>query len=142
MCYSFLWLEVNVLLRPAAVTAEAGEDELPDPGVPVKVDGHAGTRVEAVPEGDVQGEEAVCALIGRAVVGGVANLSVLADITAEVAESGLRGQKVIQLEVVGGVGLELGEGDEAGQVAVQGPVVLKHTGCRLLDGLRQDQDIF
>ena len=28
MCYSFLWLEVNVLLRPAAVATDAEEDEL------------------------------------------------------------------------------------------------------------------
>lgn len=100
------------------MTAEAGEDELPDGGVPVEVDGHAGARVEAGAQGDMEGEEARHALIGRTVISGVADLGVLAEIAPEVAEPGLRGQVVVQLEVVGGVGLELGEGDEAGEVAV------------------------
>ena len=95
------------------MAAEAGKDELPGPGVPVEVDGHAGARVEAGAQGDMEGEETRHALVGRAVVGGITDLGVLADIAAEVAESGLRGQVVVQLEVVGGVGLELGEGDEA-----------------------------
>ena len=124
------------------MAAEACKDELSGFGVPVKVDGHAGAGVEARTQGDMEGEEARHALVGRAIVGGIADLGVLTEVAPEVAEPGLRCQAVVQLEAVGGVGLELGEGGEAGEVAVQGPVVLKHTGRRLLDGLRQDQDVF
>jgi len=115
----------NQQSSPAAVAAEAGKDELPGLGVPVEVDGHAGARVEAVPEGDVQGEEAVHALIGRAVVGGVANLSVLADITAEVAESGLLTQELVRLERVSRIGLELGEPDQSCKITIQGTFVFE-----------------
>ena len=123
------------------MTAEARKDEFPGLWVPVEADGHAGARVEAGAQGDMEGEEARHALVGRAVVGSVADLGVLAEIATEVAEPGLSGQVFVRLEVVGRVGLELGEGDEAGEVAVQGPVVLKHAGRCLLDGLRQDQDM-
>ena len=88
---------------PAAVAAEAGKDELPGHGVPVEVDGHASTGVEARTQGDMEGEEARNALVGRAIVGGIADLGVLAEIAPEVAEPDLRGQVVVQLEVVGGV---------------------------------------
>lgn len=123
------------------MAAEAGEDELPGLGVPVEVDGHAGAGMEAGSQGDMEREEPAHALVGSRVVGGVANLGVLAQITPEVAEPSLRRQELIQLKFVGGVGLEFGEGDEAGEVAVQGPVVLKLTGFRLLYGLRQDHDV-
>ena len=123
------------------MAAEAGEDEFPGFRIPVEVDGHAGARVEAVPEGDVQREEPAHPLIGSRVVGGVADLSALAEVGAEMTEPSLRRQEVIQLEDVSRISLELGEGDEAGEVAVQGPVMLKLTGCRLLDGLRQDHDV-
>ena len=123
------------------MASEAGEDEFAGFGIPIEVDRHTVTRVEAMAERHMQGEEAGHALIGRAVVGGVADLGVLADIAAEVAESGLSTQKLIRLERVSRIGLEFGEGDEAGEVAVQGPVVLKLTGCRLLDGFRQDHDV-
>jgi len=109
------------------VAAEAGEDELPGLWVPVEVDGHAGARAEAVPEGDVQREKPVHALIGRAVVSGVADLGVLADIAAEVAESGLSTQKLIRLERVSRIGLELGERDQACKITIQGTFVLEDT---------------
>ena len=91
------------------MAAEAGEDEFLEFGIPVEVDGHAGPWVEAAPEGDVQGEEATDPLIGGRVVGGVANLGVLAEVSTEMAEAGLTGQEVVGLQVVGGIGLELGE---------------------------------
>lgn len=73
------------------MAAEAGEDELPGLRVPIEVDGHAGLGAAASTERDVDGKEAVCALIGRAVVGGITDLGVLAEIAPEVAEPGLRG---------------------------------------------------
>ena len=109
------------------MAAEAGEDELPDGGVPVEVDGHTGAGVEAVSEGDVQGEEAVHALIGRAVVGGVADLGVLADIAAEVTEAGLLTQELVRLERVSRIGLELGERDQACKITIQGTFVFEDT---------------
>ena len=57
-----------MLLRATAVTAEARKDELPGLWVPVEVDGHAGARVEAGAQGDMEGEETRDALVGRAVV--------------------------------------------------------------------------
>jgi len=109
------------------VAAEAGDDELLRFGVPVEVDGHAGARVEASAQGDMQREEPVHALIGRAVVGGVSDLGVLAEVSAEVAKSGLRTQKLIRLERVSRIGLELGERDQAGKIAIQGTFVLEDT---------------
>lgn len=82
------------------MAAEAGEDEFPGLWVPVEVDGHACARVEAGAQGDMEGEEARHALVGRAVVGCVTDLGVLAEIAPEVAEPGLRGQVFVQLEVV------------------------------------------
>lgn len=123
------------------MTTEAGKDELLGFRIPIEVDGHAGARIEAGAQGDMEREEAGHALVGRTVIGSIADLGVLAQITPEVAEPCLSRQEVIELVVVGGISLELGEGDEAGEVAVQGPVVLKLTGCRLLDGLRQDHDV-
>ncbi len=100
------------------MTAEAGKDEFPGLGIPVEVDGHAGTRVEAMAERDMQGEEAAHPLVCGRVVGSMAYLGVLAEIAPEVAEPSLRRQEFIQLNVVGGISLELGEGDETGEVAV------------------------
>ena len=85
------------------MAAEAGEDKFPGRGVPVEVDGHAGTGVEAGAQGDLEGEEARHALVGRAIVGGITDLGALAEIAPELAAPGLRGQTVVQLEVVGGV---------------------------------------
>lgn len=124
------------------MAAEAGEDELPGLWVPVEVDRHAGARVEAVPEGDVQREEPVHALIGRAVVGGVADLGVLADIAAEVAESGLSTQKLIRLERVSRIGLELGERDQACKITIQGTFVLEDTLRGFGRRFRQHDDMF
>ena len=73
------------------MAAEAGEDEFLEFRIPVEVDGHAGSGVEAAPEGNVQGEEAADPLIGGRVVGGVADLGVLAEVGTEMAEAGLTG---------------------------------------------------
>ena len=109
------------------MAAEAGEDELPGLGVPVEVDGHAGARVEAVPEGYVQREEPIHPLIGGAVVGAVTDLGVLADIAAEVTEAGLLTQELVRLEVVGRVGLEFRKRDQACKITIQGTFVLEDT---------------
>ena len=61
-------------LRPAAVAAEAGEEEFLGDGVPIHVDGHAGLGLEAFAQGDVEGEESDDALVGGAVVRGVLGL--------------------------------------------------------------------
>lgn len=123
------------------MAAEAGEDEFPGFRIPVEVDGHAGTRVEAVAEGDVQGEEAAHALIRGRVVRGVADLSALAEVGSEVAEAGLGGQEVVGFQLVGGVGLELREGDEPGEIAIHGAVVLEDAFWRLGERLGQDEDV-
>ena len=123
------------------MTAEAGEDEFPCFRIPVEVDGHTGARVEAVAEGDVQREKAAHALIRGRVVGGVADLGALAEVGPEVAEAGLGGQEVGGLQVVGGVGLELGEGDEPSEITVQRAVVLEEACWRLGERLRQDEDV-
>ena len=124
------------------MAAEAGEDELPGLGVPVEVDGHAGARVEAVPEGYVQREEPIHALIGGAVVGGVPDLGVLADIAAEVTEAGLLTQELVRLEVVGRVGLEFRKRDQACKITIQGAFVLEDTLGGFGQRLRQHDDMF
>ena len=68
----FLCLEVKVsALRPTTMAAEAGEEELLGHGVPIHIDGHAGLRLEAFAQGDMEGEESDDALVGGAVVRGV-----------------------------------------------------------------------
>ena len=73
------------------MTAEARKDELPGLWVPVEVDGHTGASVEAGAQGDMEGEETRHAFVGRAVVGSITDLGVLAEIAPEVAEPSLRG---------------------------------------------------
>jgi len=124
------------------VAAEAGDDKLLRFGVPVEVDGHAGARVEASAQGYVQREEPVHALIGRAVVGSITDLSVLTQIAAEVAKSGLRTQKLIRLERVSRIGLELGERDQACKISIQGTFVLEDTLRGFGRRFRQHDDMF
>ena len=56
------------------MAAEAGEEEFLAGGVPVHVDGHAGLGLEALAQGDVEGEETDDALVGGGVVAGVLGL--------------------------------------------------------------------
>jgi len=100
-------------LRPAAVAAEAGEEEFLGHGVPIHIDGHAGLRLEAFAQGDVEGEEADDALVGRAVVRGVLGLGLQPEVSPEVAEAGLLGEVLVRLEGVGSIGLKLRIGEEA-----------------------------
>jgi hypothetical protein len=79
------WYSFKQQSSPAAVTTEAGKDELLGFRIPIEVDGHAGTRVEAMAERDMQGEKAGHALVGGCVVGRVPDLSTFAEVGAEVA---------------------------------------------------------
>lgn len=123
------------------MTAEAGKDELPGLGVPVEVDGEAGSGAEALADGDVRREDPWAALMYGRVVLGVLLLGGKADIVAVVGQSGLLGQVVGRVAGVDGVAAELGVGDQVGEVARQGAVVLEGGFLGTSQGLIQDDDV-
>lgn len=123
------------------MAAEAGEEEFLGRGVPVHVDGHAGLRLEAFAQGDVEGEESDDALVGGAIVRSELGLGLLAEVSPEVSKAGLLGEVLVVLECIGGICLELSEGDEALEGAVECAVMLERTGLSFFPGLGEDDDV-
>ena len=123
------------------MAAEAGEEEFLGDRVPIHVDGHAGLGLEALAQGDVEGEETDDALVGSAVVRGVLGLGLKSEVSPEVSEAGLLGEVLVVLECIGGIGLELSEGDEALKGAVERAVMLERTGLSFFPGLGEDDDV-
>lgn len=123
------------------MAAEAGEEEFLGHEVPIHVDGHAGLGLEALAQGDVEGEESDDALVGGAIVRSELGLGLLAEVSPEVAEASLLGEVLVVLKCIGGIGLELSEGDEALEGAVERAVMLERTGLSFFPGLGEDDDV-
>lgn len=123
------------------MATESGEDELLGGGVPVEVDGETGSGAEALADGDVRREDPWAALMYGRVVLGVLQLGGEADVVAVVCQAGLLGQVVRRIAGVSRVAAELGVGDQIGEVARQGAVVLEGRFLGPGQGLVQDDDV-
>ena len=89
----------------------------------------------------MEGEETDDALVGSAVVAGVLGLGLQSEVSAEVSEAGLLSKVLVVLECIGGICLELSEGDEALEGAVERAVMFEGTGLGFLPGLGEDDDM-
>ncbi len=123
------------------MAAEAGEDELLGHGVPVEVDGEAGAGVEALADGDVGGEDALPAFVAGGVVLRILLFGGEANVVPVVGQPGLLSEVVRGLAGVGRVPAELGVGDQVGEVAGQGTVVLERRVLGAGQGFVEDDDV-